>query len=138
VVRDNRLYRVGRRACVPTELKTVDFGPLRPAPAHPIQSLRDGGDYRWRGGIGPGGAGPYSVVCMAGLNFGQLWDKKRGYKNFFKKSVDGFFWMDRFSLPLISGLKIYLDLWGKSEFFDNGVFFCLVTDKGIRSTAVLF
>jgi hypothetical protein len=86
----------------------------------------------------PGGAGPYRVVCMAGLNFGQLWDKKRGYKNFFKKSVDGFFWMDRFSLPLISGLKIYLDLWGKSEFFDNGVFFCLVTDKGIRSTAVLF
>ena len=27
------------------------FGPLRPAPAHPIQSLRDGNDYRLRGGI---------------------------------------------------------------------------------------
>ena len=27
------------------------FGPLRPVPAHPIQSLRDGNDYRLRGGI---------------------------------------------------------------------------------------
>jgi hypothetical protein len=27
------------------------FGPLRPSPAHPIQSLRDGLAFRFRGGI---------------------------------------------------------------------------------------
>ena len=59
-------------------------------------------------------------------------------KNFFKKIVDGFGGFDTLSLPLISDLKFLSDLWGKSAFFDNGVFFCLVTDKGIQSTAVLF
>jgi len=59
-------------------------------------------------------------------------------KNFLKKTVDGINGFDTLSLPLISDLKFLSDLWGKSAFFDNGVFFCLVTDKGIQSTAVLF
>ena len=59
-------------------------------------------------------------------------------KIFFKKSVDEFCGIDIFFLPLISVSKFYSDLWGILQFFDNGVFFCLVTDKGIQSTAVLF
>jgi len=59
-------------------------------------------------------------------------------KNFFKKTVDGLGGFDILFLPLISGLKFYRICGEKSLFFDNGVFFCLVTDKGIQSTAVLF
>ena len=32
---------------------TLGVGPLRPTPAHPIHSLRDGLVFRLRGGIGP-------------------------------------------------------------------------------------
>ena len=31
---------------------TLGLGPLKPSPAHPIQSLREGMDLRLRGGIG--------------------------------------------------------------------------------------
>ena len=36
--------------------------------------------------------------------------------------------------PLNFSFEILSDLWG-NQFFYNGVFFCLDTDKGIQSTA---
>ena len=88
--------------------------------------------------FGPGGAGPYRAVCMAFLNFGQIWKGRGIYEKFFKKTVDGIGGFDTLSLPLMSDSKFYRICGEKSLFFDNGVFFCLVTDKGIQSTAVLF
>jgi hypothetical protein len=49
--------------------------------------------------FGPGGAGPYRAVCMAGLNFGQLCDKKRDYKIFLKKALTDFFGWIGFQSP---------------------------------------
>ncbi len=71
-------------------------------------------------------------------SLGQLWEKRSGYVKIFQKIVDGSGGFDILSIPLISDSKFLSDLWGKSAFFDNGVFFCLVTDKGIQSTAVVF
>ena len=88
--------------------------------------------------IGPSGAGPYRVSWDGFSGFGQIWEKRSGYEKKIKKTVDGICGFDTLSIPLMSDSKFLSDLWGKSAFFDNGVFFCLVTDKGIQSTAVLF
>jgi hypothetical protein len=69
---------------------------------------------------------------------GNYGEKEAVMKKKFEKIVDGSGGFDTLSIPLMSDSKFLSDLWGKSAFFDNGVFFCLVTDKGIQSTAVLF
>ena len=84
------------------------------------------------------GAGGWGQPPLPSGELGQLWEKRSGYEKKFEKIVDGIGGFDTLSLPLMSDSKFLSDLWGKSAFFDNGVFFCLVTDKGIQSTAVLF
>jgi hypothetical protein len=50
-----------------------EIGPLRPSPAHPIQSLRDGRDSRWRGGIRKAKRGSCRVAGD-GFEAFRIWD----------------------------------------------------------------
>ena len=55
-------------------------------------------------------------------------------KKIYKKTVDLFLQGRMFSIPLIS-VSNFFRICGENQFFTNGVFFCLDTDRRIQSTA---